>query len=37
MVEQYGVDFALTEEAEKRLRDAGADSNLLLAIARAKK
>jgi hypothetical protein len=37
MVEQYGVDFALSDEAEKRLRDAGADTNLLLAIARAKK
>ena len=37
MVEQYGVDFELTDEAEKRLRDAGADTNLLLAIARAKK
>jgi hypothetical protein len=37
MVEQYGVDFALDDEAEKRLRDAGADTNLLLAIARAKK
>ena len=37
MVEQYGVDFELTDEAEKRLRDAGADTNLLLAIAKAKK
>ena len=37
MVEQYGVDFDLTDEAEKRLRGAGADTNLLLAIARAKK
>ena len=37
MVEQYGVDFNLTDEAEKRLRDAGADTNLLLAIAKAKK
>jgi len=37
MVDQYGVDFDLTDEAEKRLRDAGADTNLLLAIARAKK
>jgi len=37
MVEQYGVDFDLTDEAEKRLRDAGADTNLLLAIAKAKK
>jgi hypothetical protein len=37
MVDQYGVDFDLTDEAEKRLRDAGADTNLLLAIAKAKK
>jgi len=37
LVKQYGVDFELTDEAEKRLRDAGADANLLLAIAKAKK
>jgi hypothetical protein len=37
MVEQYGVDFELTDEVEKRLRDQGADTHLLLAIARAKK
>jgi hypothetical protein len=37
MVSQYGVDFDLTDEAEKRLRDAGADASLLLAIAKAKK
>jgi hypothetical protein len=37
MVEQYGVDFALNDETEKRLRDAGADASLLLAIAKAKK
>jgi hypothetical protein len=37
MVNQFGVDFELTQETEQRLRTAGADSNLLLAIARAKK
>jgi hypothetical protein len=37
MVDQYGVDFELTDETEKRLRDAGADTSLLLAIAKAKK
>lgn len=37
MVGQYGVDFELTDETEKRLRDAGADASLLLAIAKAKK
>ncbi|MGH9492499.1 MAG: hypothetical protein ACRD2K_03270, partial [Terriglobales bacterium] len=37
MVTEYGVDFELTDEAERRLRAAGADANLLLAIARAKK
>ncbi|HEV2021214.1 MAG TPA: hypothetical protein VGQ94_01660, partial [Terriglobales bacterium] len=37
MVGEYGVDFELSNQAEKRLRDAGADSDLLLAIAKAKK
>lgn len=37
MVRQYGVDFALTEEVERRLRSAGADDALLLAIAKAKR
>lgn len=37
LVNQYGVNFDLTEEAERRLRAAGANSELLLAIAKAKK
>jgi hypothetical protein len=37
LVNKYGVDFALTDDVEQRLRRAGADSNLLLAIAKAKK
>ena len=37
LVKQYGVDFELTDEAEKRLRAAGADDTLLLAIAKSKK
>ena len=37
MIGEYGVDFDLTDEAEQRLRAAGADTNLLLAIAKAKK
>lgn len=37
LVAEYGVEFALTEEAEKSLREAGADSDLLLAVAKAKK
>ena len=37
MVKQFGVDFALTDEAEQRLRSSGADSDLLLAISRSKK
>ena len=37
LVTQYGVDFALTDEAEKRLRAAGADSDLLLTIAKSRK
>ena len=36
-VRQFGVDFALTEELEQRLRAAGADDTLLLAITKAKK
>ncbi len=37
LVTQQGVDFTLTNELEERLRAAGADSDLLLAIAKAKK
>jgi hypothetical protein len=37
LVQQRGVDFALTDEIEKRIRDAGGDSDLLLAIAKARK
>ena len=37
LVKQFGVDFALTDEVERRLRAAGADSDLLLAIAKARK
>ncbi len=37
MIDEFGVDFELNEEAERRLRAAGADSDLLLAIAKAKK
>jgi hypothetical protein len=37
LVQQQGVDFALTQSIENRLRAAGADTNLLLAIAKAKK
>jgi hypothetical protein len=37
LIEQYGVDFALNEDVERQLREAGADSELLLAIAKAKK
>ncbi len=37
MIAEFGVDFELSEEAEKRLRAAGADSDLLLAIAKAKR
>jgi hypothetical protein len=33
LVNQYGVDFALTKEVEQRLREKGADSDLLVAIA----
>jgi len=37
MVSQYGVNFALTDEIEGRLRALGADDALLLAIAKAKR
>jgi hypothetical protein len=37
LVKQYGVDFALTNELEQSLRTVGADSDLLLAIAKSKK
>lgn len=37
LVKQYGVNFAVTPEIEKKLRDKGADSDLLLAIAMNKK
>ena len=37
LVSQFGVSFALTDDAEKQLRAAGADTNLLLVIAKAKK
>ncbi|MGH9669467.1 MAG: PEGA domain-containing protein [Terriglobales bacterium] len=37
LVNQYGVDFALTKEVEQRLREKGADADLLLAIATNKK
>jgi hypothetical protein len=37
LVNQYGVDFALTKEVEQRLRDKGADSDLLVAVATGKK
>jgi len=37
LVAERGVDFALTDAAEKRLRAAGAHSELLLAITKAKK
>lgn len=37
LVEEFGVDFTLSDEAEKQLRAAGADSDLLLIIAKAKK
>ena len=36
-VHQFGVDFALTEELEQRLRAVGADAELLLAIAKGRK
>ena len=37
LVTQFGVDFALTEEVEQRLRKDGADSDLLLLITKSKK
>ena len=37
IVKQRGVAFELTEEAERKLREAGATAELLLAIAKAKK
>ncbi len=37
MATQYGVNFALTDEVERRLREAGADDALLFSIAKAKK
>ena len=37
LVREYGVTFELTKEAEIRLRDAGADNDLLLAIAQSRK
>jgi hypothetical protein len=37
VVRQRGVDFSLTPEIESRLRRAGADSDLLLAIAKISK
>ena len=37
LVTQFGVDFALTEDVEQRLRKSGADSDILLLITRSKK
>ncbi len=37
LVTQFGVSFALSDDAEKQLRSAGADTDLLLAIAKSKK
>ena len=37
LIKQYGVDFALTNDLEQNLRTVGADSDLLLAIAKSKK
>jgi hypothetical protein len=37
LVSQFGVSFPLTDDAEKQLRGAGADSNLLLSIAKSRK
>ena len=37
LVQQQGVDFTLTQAMENRIRAAGGDSDLLLAIAKAKK
>jgi hypothetical protein len=37
LIKEYGVDFVLSNEFEQNLRTVGADSDLLLAIAKAKK
>jgi hypothetical protein len=37
LIKEYGVDFTLTNEFEQSLRTVGADSDLLLAIAKSKK
>jgi len=37
LVKQFGVDFPLTDETEKRLRAANADDTLLLTITKSKK
>jgi len=37
LVKQFGVDFPLTDETEKRLRSVGADDALLLVISKARK
>jgi TPR repeat protein len=37
LVKERGVDFDLNDEVEKRIRNAGGDSELLLAIARSRK
>ena len=37
LVKEYGVDFGVDPEKEKRLRSAGADAELLFAIAQSKK
>ena len=37
LVSQFGVSFALSDDAEKQLRSAGADTTLLLAIAKSRK
>ena len=37
LVKEYGVTFEVTKESEVRLRDAGADNEMLVAIAQSKK
>ncbi len=37
LIKEYGVDFSLTDEAEQRLRGAGADDALILAVLKAKR
>lgn len=37
LVQERGVDFGLTDEAEQKIRAAGGDSDLLLAIAKARR